>query len=81
MSNEELFKSIKHYEKRLPLKQVFEKDKIFELNSRPQLRSRIQASKSSQLVRQGSFFLPLFSRNLDDQLSSNFHRFVTLCIF
>ena len=26
------------------------------------------------------FFLPLFSRNFDDQLSSNLHRFVILCI-
>ena len=25
------------------------------------------------------FFLPLLSRNVDDQLSSNFHRFVILC--
>ena len=27
-----------------------------------------------------AFFLPLFSRNFNDQLSSNFHRFVILCI-
>ena len=26
------------------------------------------------------FFVPLLSRNFNDQLSSNFHRFVILCI-
>ena len=29
---------------------------------------------------QGCFFLSLLSRNFDDRLSSNFHRFVILCI-
>ena len=36
------------------------------MNSRLQLRSRIQASKSTQLVRQGCFFLPIFSCNFDE---------------
>ena len=40
---------------------------LFELNSRPQLRSRIQ---STQLVRQGRIFFQ--SRNLDDQLKLKF---------
>ena len=42
----------------------------------PQLRFRNQA----KLVRKGCVFPPLFSCNFDDQLSSNFHRFVILCI-
>ena len=50
--------------------------------SRPQikkLRSRNQASGSTQLRVTRMFFLSL-SRIFDDHLSSNFHRFVILCI-
>ena len=49
------------------------------MNLRPQLRSQIQASESTQRCDK-VFFLPLFSRNFAIQLSSNFHRFVILCI-
>ena len=35
---------------------VFKKEVIFKLNLRPQLRSGIQASESTQLMRQGCFF-------------------------
>ena len=39
-----------------------------------------QASESTQLPVTRFFFLPLLSRTLNDQLSSNFHRFVILCV-
>ena len=44
------------------------------------LRSRNQPSKRSQLLVTRMFFLSLLSRTFDDRLSSNFHRFVILCI-
>ena len=37
-------------------------------------------AESSQLRVTRVFFLPLLFRNFDDQLSANFHMFVTLCI-
>ena len=40
----------------------------------------IKHLKAHNFLWQGCFFLPLLSRNFDDQLSSNFHRFVILCI-
>ena len=56
--------NIKYCELRLPLKytvqQLLRKKSIFELNLRPQLRSQIQTSVSTQLVPM-MFFLPLFS--------------------
>ena len=42
--------------------------------------SRNQASESTKLRVTRVFFLSLLSHNFDDQLSSNFHRFVILCI-
>ena len=36
--------------------------------------------KAHNLCAKGIFFLPLLFCNFDDQLSSNFHRFVILCI-
>ena len=39
-----------------------------------------QASESTQLRVTRLFFLSLLSRKFDDRLSSNFHRFVILCI-
>ena len=36
--------------------------------------------KAHKVVEQGFFFLFFFSCNFDDQLSSNLHRFVILCI-
>ena len=63
---------------------VFEKQAIFhELDfetSDLELRSRNQASASAQLYVTRVFFLSLLSRNFNDRLSSNFHRFVILCI-
>ena len=44
------------------------------------LKIRFQASESTPLHVTRVFFLPLLSRNFDDQLSSNVHRFVILCI-
>ena len=44
------------------------------------MSSRNQASDSTQLCVTRVFFLSLLSRNFDDQLSSNFHRFVVSCI-
>ena len=40
----------------------------------------IKYPKAHNFVWQGLFFLSLLSRNFDDQLSSNFHRFVIVCI-
>ena len=52
--------------------------------SRPQnemLRSQNEASdESTELCVTRAFFLPLFPRNFDDQLSSNFPRFV-ICAY
>ena len=46
------------------------------------LRSRNQASETHNLCRTSRcFVLFIFSRNFDDQLSSNLHRFVILCIY
>ena len=63
---------------------VFEKEVIFHKfyfeTSGFDLRSRNQASFSTQLRVTRVFFLSLLSRNFDDQLSSNVHRFVILCI-
>ena len=53
--------------------------KIFELNSRPQLRSPTQDICKQTCVTR-VFFLPLFSHNFEDQLSPNLYRFVILCI-
>ena len=44
------------------------------------MRSRNQASESTQLRVTMVFFLLLLSRNFDNQLISKFHRFVILCI-
>ena len=44
------------------------------------LRSRKQPSKRIQLHVTRVFFLSLLSRKFDDRLSSNFHRFIILCI-
>ena len=39
------------------------------------------ASKSTNIIAKSVFFLlALFSCNIDDQLSQNFHRFVIVCI-
>ena len=44
------------------------------------IRDLSQASESTHIVQWGRVFrLSLFSRNFDDQLSSNFHNFVILC--
>ena len=43
------------------------------------MRSRNQASESTQLRVTRVFFLSLLSRNFEHQLSSSFHRFVILC--
>ena len=64
---------------------VFENEVIFhefdfETLQIKNLRSRNQASESTQLRVTRVFFLSLISRNFDDQLSSNFHRFTILCI-
>ena len=51
------------------------------MNSRPQLAEvSIQGIWKHTTCVTRVFFLPLFSRNFDDRLSSNFHRFVILCI-
>ena len=47
-----------------------------DLRLRMNLRSRNQASSCDKFF----FFLSLISRNFGDRLSSNFHRFVILCI-
>ena len=44
------------------------------------MRSRNQPSKRTQLRVTRVFFLPLLSRKFDDRLSSNFQRFVILCL-
>ena len=45
------------------------------------MKYRNQPSKRTQLRVTRVFFLSLLSRNFDDRLSSNFHRFVILCIY
>ena len=65
--------------------EVFEKEVISQQNSwitfeTSRVRSRNQASESTQVCGTGVFFLSLFSPNFNDQLSSNFHRFVYLCM-
>ena len=78
-----------HCEEQLPLKQRSFRErtnsplKYLNLISRPQnyiSRSGNQASESKQVCVTRVSFLPLLSRNFDDQPSSNFHRFVILCI-
>ena len=63
-----------------------EKDVIFQQNiwiefETSQLRSRVQGIWKHITCATRVFFLPFFSRNFGDQLSSTFHRFVMLiCI-
>ena len=65
---------------------VFEKEVIFHEFDFEASELDFDVSKSSiwkhttLCDRLGVFFLSLISRNLDGQLSSNFHRFVILCI-
>ena len=63
---------------------VFEKEVIFhefdfETSSLELEVSKSSIKKHTTLCDKG-VFLSLLSRNFDDQLSSNFHRFVILCI-
>ena len=48
------------------------------------VRSRNEASESTQLVQQGRFcfrfFCIIFSRKFDDQLSSNLYMFIIVCL-
>ena len=78
--------SIKHCDKRLPLKwgSFRERSKFPRIWFRD-LRFRtwgldINYLKAHNFVWQCFFFFPLISRNFDERLSSNFHRFVILCI-
>ena len=64
---------------------VFEKEVIFHEFDFETSDLELEVSKSSirkahNLVWKGWFFLSLLSRNFDDRLSWNFHRFVILCI-
>ena len=67
----------KHCEKQLPLKW----HSFRERSNFPWIWGlEIKHQKAHNFVWQGCFFLSLISRNFDDRLSSNFHRFVILCI-
>ena len=65
---------------------VFEKSVIFHKFDFETSDLELEVSKSSIWLRttscyiKGVFFLSLLSRNFDDLLNSNFHRFVILCI-
>ena len=64
---------------------VFEKEVVFrefdfETSSLELEVSKSSIMKSHNFVWEGCFFLSYISRNFDDQLSWNFHRFVISCI-
>ena len=64
---------------------VFEKEVIFlefDFETSELVFEVLKSSicKAHKFVWRGCFFLPLLSHNFNDQLSSNFHRFVILCI-
>ena len=64
---------------------VFEKDVIFHEFDFKTSDLELKVSKSTIWTHttscdKGGFFLSLLSRKFDDRLSSNFHRFVILCI-
>ena len=80
---------IKHCEKRHPLKcHSFRKRSNFPRIWFRDLRfgtwgleiNHLTCLKAHTFVWQGRFFLSFISRKFDDRLSSNFHRFVILCI-
>ena len=74
---------IKHCEKRLPLKchrSNFLRIWFSDLRFRT-WGLEINHLKRTQLRVTRVFFLSLLSRKFDDRLSSNFHRFVILCIW
>ena len=85
-SNGEEVDGLKHYEKRLPLKcHSFRERSNFPRIWFQDLRFRTWGLKINHLnahnfVWQGCFFLSLLSRKFNDRLSSNFHRFIILCI-
>ena len=60
--------------------EVFEEEVIFHVFDFKTSGLKIKYLKAHNFVWQGCFFLSLLSRNFDNQLSSNFHRFVVLCI-
>ena len=75
--------SIKQCKKRLPLKKHSSRErnnfpKIDFETSDLQFEVSNQHLKAHNFVWKGCFFLSLLSRNFDDQLSSNFHRFVII---
>ena len=61
---------------------VFEKEVISHKNNKRLLaRSLLFLSESTQIRPLRVFFLSSFSHNFDDQLSSNYHRLVILCLY